>query len=57
MVYKTLHWYVFRELFRIFFLTASALTTLMAFGGTFKPLTKQGLEVTQLLLLITNLMP
>ena len=57
MVYKTLHWYIFRELLRIFFLAASALTTLMAFGGTFKPLTKQGLEITQLLLLITNLMP
>ncbi len=57
MLYKTLHWYVFRELLRIFLLAASALTTLMAFGGTFKPLTKQGLEITQLLLLIANLMP
>ena len=37
MVYKTLHWYIFRELMRIFLLTASALTTLLAFGGTFKP--------------------
>jgi lipopolysaccharide export system permease protein len=57
MVYKTLHWYIFRELLRIFLMTASALTTLMAFGGTFKPLTRQGIEIGQLLSLIMNLMP
>ncbi|MGN6368676.1 MAG: LptF/LptG family permease [Phycisphaerae bacterium] len=57
MVYKTLHWYIFRELMRIFLLTASALTTLLAFGGTFKPITKQGIEITQLMMIITNLMP
>jgi lipopolysaccharide export LptBFGC system permease protein LptF len=57
MVYKTLHWYIFRELLRIFLMTASALTTLMAFGGTFKPLTRQGIEISQLLALIMNLMP
>ncbi len=57
MVYKTLHWYIFRELMRIFLLTASALTTLLAFGGTFKPVTKQGIEITQLLTIISNLMP
>jgi lipopolysaccharide export LptBFGC system permease protein LptF len=57
MVYKTLHWYIFRELMRIFLLTASALTTLLAFGGTFKPVTKQGIEIVQLMTIITNLMP
>ena len=57
MVYKTLHWYIFRELMRIFLLTASALTTMLAFGGTFKPITKQGIEITQLMTIITNLMP
>jgi lipopolysaccharide export LptBFGC system permease protein LptF len=57
MVYKTLHWYIFRELLRIFLMTASALTTLLAFGGTFKPLTRQGIEIAQLLSLIMNLMP
>jgi lipopolysaccharide export system permease protein len=57
MVYKTLHWYIFRELLRIFLLTASALTTLLAFGGTFKPVTKQGIEITQLMTIISNLMP
>ncbi|HVS71052.1 MAG TPA: LptF/LptG family permease [Phycisphaerae bacterium] len=55
--YKTLHWYIFRELLRIFFLTASALTTLLAFGGMFKPFTKQGVDVSQLLVIMMNLMP
>ncbi len=57
MIYKTLHTYIFRELLRVFLLTAAALTTLLAFGGTFKPLTKQGIEVTQLMLIMLNLMP
>jgi len=57
MVYKTLHWYIFRELLRIFLLTASALTTLLAFGGTFKPVTRQGIDIAQLLTIIMNLMP
>jgi lipopolysaccharide export LptBFGC system permease protein LptF len=57
MVYKTLHSYILRELLRIFLLTAVALTTLMAFGGLFKPITKYGLDVRQLLVIIFNLMP
>jgi lipopolysaccharide export LptBFGC system permease protein LptF len=57
MVYKTLHWYIFRELLRIFVLTASALTTLLAFGGMFKPFTKQGVDIRQLLIIMMNLMP
>ena len=46
-----------RELLRVFFLTASALTTLMAFGGTFRPLTKQGIDVRELLVIVMNMMP
>jgi lipopolysaccharide export LptBFGC system permease protein LptF len=57
MVFKTLHWYIFRELLRIFMLTASALTTLMAFGGMFRPLTKHGVEVAQLMTIMMYLMP
>jgi lipopolysaccharide export LptBFGC system permease protein LptF len=57
MVFKTLHSYIFRELLRIFVLTATALTTLMAFGGTFRPLTRQGIEIGQLMGLLLNLMP
>ena len=57
MVFKTLHWYIFRELLRIFVLTASALTTLLAFGGTFKEITRRGVDVGQLMAIVTNLMP
>ena len=57
MILKTLHWYMLRELLRIFLLTASALTTMLAFGGTFKPLTKEGLEIAQLMWIMLNLMP
>ena len=57
MIYKTLHWYIGKELLRVFFLTASALTTLMAFGGTLKPLTKQGLDILQLMAIVMDTMP
>ena len=57
MIYRTLHTYILKELLRVFLLTASALTTLLAFGGTFKPLTKQGIEVSQLMIIMLNLMP
>ncbi len=57
MILRTLHWYMLRELLRIFLLTASALTTLLAFGGTFKPLTKEGLDVAQLMWVMLNMMP
>jgi len=57
MFYRTLHWYIFREMLRIFLMTSSALTTLMAFGGMFKPVTKYGIDLSQLMIIMTNLMP
>ncbi len=54
---KTLHWYILRELLRMFMLTSSVLTTILAFGGTFRSLTKQGLTLLQLLHVLTDLMP
>ncbi len=54
---KTLHWYIGRELLRVFLLTTGVLTTILAFGGTFRPLTKQGLGLLQLLKVLTDLMP
>jgi lipopolysaccharide export LptBFGC system permease protein LptF len=57
MIYKTLHWYITKELLRIFILAASALTTLLAFCGLFKPLTKAGLDVVQLMKIMFELMP
>jgi len=57
MVFKTLHWYIIRELLRIFVMTASALSTLAALGGTFRPLTKQGVEIGQLMTIMMYMMP
>jgi lipopolysaccharide export LptBFGC system permease protein LptF len=57
MIYRTLHTYILRELLRVFLLTASALTTLMAFGGMFRPVTKQGIDVSQVMVILVNLMP
>lgn len=57
MIFKTLHWYILREMLRIFLMTAGALTTLMAFGGTFQPLVKEGIEISQLMTIMFNLMP
>lgn len=57
MIYRTLYSYILRELLRVFFMTASALTTLMAFGGTFRPLTKQGIDVRQLLQIVMYMTP
>ncbi len=54
---KTLHWYILRELLRIFILTSSVLTTILAFGGTFRPLTKEGLSLVQLLQVLLDLGP
>ncbi len=54
---KTLHWYILRELLRIFVLTSSVLTTILAFGGTFRSLTKVGLTLVQLLGVLLDLMP
>jgi len=57
MIYRTLHVYILRELLRVFLMTASALTTLLAFGGMFKPLTRQGIDIGQVMVLMFNLMP
>lgn len=57
MFYKTLYSYILRELFKIFFLTAGILTIMLAFGGTFRPLTKEGLNLQQLLAVLMDLMP
>jgi lipopolysaccharide export LptBFGC system permease protein LptF len=57
MIYRTLHSYILAELLRVFLQTAAALTLLMAFGGMFKPLMKQGLDASQMLVVLFNLMP
>jgi lipopolysaccharide export LptBFGC system permease protein LptF len=57
IVVKILHWYIFRELLRIFVLTSLALTIILAFGGTFRPLTKENLSLLQLMTVLLELIP
>ncbi len=44
---RTLFWYIFRDLLRIFFLASGALSAIMSFGGLLRPLYEYGLDVSQ----------
>lgn len=54
---RTLFWYVFKDLLRIFLLTTVALAGIMSFGGLLKPLTEHGLNVGQVLKMLGYFMP
>jgi lipopolysaccharide export LptBFGC system permease protein LptF len=54
---RTLFLYLFKDLVRYFFLAAVALAAIMSFGGLLRPLTKQGLDVSQVGWMLTYLMP
>jgi lipopolysaccharide export LptBFGC system permease protein LptF len=45
---RTLFWYIFRDLMKIFFMANGALAGIMSFGGLLRPLTHQGLDVAQI---------
>ena len=47
MIGRTLFWYIFKDLMRIFFMASGALAGIMSFGGLLRPLTHQGLDVGQ----------
>src|SRR6476469_3988300 len=44
---KTLFWYIFKDLLKIFFMASGALAGIMSFGGLLRPLTQQGLDAGQ----------
>lgn len=54
---KTLFWYIFWDLVKIFGLTNGALSGVMSFGGLVRPLTKQGLGIGEVAALILHLLP
>ena len=45
---RTLFWYVFRDLLKIFVMTSGTLAGIMSFGGLLRPLTQQGLDPAQI---------
>ena len=54
---KTLFWYLFRDLARIFFMASGALAGIMSFGGLLRPLTENGLDAAQVGKMLTFLTP
>src|SRR2546421_8126172 len=54
---KTLFWYLFRDLARIFVITSGALAGIMSFGGLLRPLTENGLDAGQVGRMLTYLTP
>jgi len=54
---RTLFFYVFKDLLRIFLLTSGALAGIMSFGGLLRPLTEHGLDAGQVGKVLTFFMP
>ena len=54
---KTLFWYVFRDLVKIFLMTSAVLAGIMSFGGLLKPLTQYGLNASQVGKILAYFMP
>jgi lipopolysaccharide export LptBFGC system permease protein LptF len=54
---RTLFWYIFKDLVRIFLLTSGALAGIMSFGGLLRPLTEHGLDVGQVGRMLTYFQP
>src|SRR6187399_1381491 len=54
---RTLFWYIFKDLIKIFFLTSGALAGIMSFGGLLRPLTEHGLDAAQAGQMLTYFMP
>ena len=54
---KTIFWYLFRDLLRIFLMASGALAAIMSFGGLLRPLTENGLDAAQVGKMLTYLTP
>src|SRR5277367_6009503 len=54
---KTLFWYIFWNLLKIFLLTTAGLAGIMSFAGLLRPLTENGLDMGQVNRLLLYSMP
>ncbi len=54
---RTLFWYVFKDLLKIFMMASGTLAGIMSFGGLLRPLTQNGLDGPQVALLLQYFMP
>jgi lipopolysaccharide export LptBFGC system permease protein LptF len=50
---RTLFWYIFKDLVRIFFYASGVLAGIMSFGGLLRPLTEHGLNMGQVIHMLT----
>jgi lipopolysaccharide export LptBFGC system permease protein LptF len=53
----TIFWYIFKDLLRIFLLTALALAGIMSFAGLLRPLTQHGLDGSQVARMLGYFLP
>jgi lipopolysaccharide export LptBFGC system permease protein LptF len=54
---RTLNWYIFKDLLKIFLMASGALAGIMSFGALLRPLTQNGLDGYQVLLLLRYFLP
>src|SRR6201746_879626 len=54
---RTLFFYIFKDLLRIFMMTSGALAGIMSFGGLLRPLTREGLDAGQVAQMLTYFGP
>lgn len=54
---RTLFWYIFVDLFKVFMMTNGALAGIMSFGGMLKPLMQGGLDAGQVVKMLGYLSP
>src|SRR5207249_10668683 len=54
---RTLFFYIFKDLVRIFLMTSGALAGIMSFGGLLRPLTEHGLDAAQAAKMLSYFMP
>jgi len=54
---RTLFWYIFKDLLRVFALASGVLTGIMSFGGLLKPITEHGLDPSQVGKMLTYFQP
>ncbi len=54
---KTLFWYVFKDLLKIFLLASGGLAGIMSFGGLLRPITEHGLDSSQVGKILTYFLP
>ncbi|MCC6424226.1 MAG: LptF/LptG family permease [Phycisphaerales bacterium] len=53
---RTLFWYIFKDLLRIFLLASGAIAAIMSFGGLLRPVTEHGLDAAQIGKILSYLM-